>query len=185
MSEERKQKMKKTLALILTALSAAVFAAPYSDLPDELKSLPESKIIQIDGEEISLYKNGKCAKDPDSAMSVSYFWIPKDNRYRNPFNIRIYDREKKNAICNFYGRNIPNNEKYNWIKVGSGTISAKTFMYLSTDWHIYVSLGKYFKPDASNQYEFWVSIKAQGPAYVKNSKKENQLAVDRVLLIAK
>jgi hypothetical protein len=43
--------------------------------------------------------------------------------------------------------------------------------------------GPLFCSRENNVYEIWISLKAQGKAYSKNSVRENSLSVDRILLL--
>ena len=46
-----------------------------------------------------------------------------------------------------------------------------------------VPMKDYFTAGENNVYEIWISLKAQGKAYCKNSTGENSLSVDRILLL--
>jgi hypothetical protein len=51
-------------------------------------------------------------------------------------------------------------------------------------WAIQLDLDRYFRSGANNTFDLYVSIKFEGPAYVRNSVKENRISIDRVLLVS-
>ena len=58
------------------------------------------------------------------------------------------------------------------------------------DWHAGFNLQGFYivtdvidSDDDPNLYDFWVSIKFQGPAYNKDSKKENGIFFERAMLV--
>ena len=172
--------------LALAAISASLFGtAKFDDLPAELKGVPAEKMIKMDGRQFSLYKNGKKIKDPDSSSEICLSWIPgKGGVFKLPTRIGIYDQETKKSVGGLLLKEVKQNEKFNWYRIGTGTIGKKTLLYI-TDWHICIRFDKLWKENASNKYEFWLSAKFQGPAYVKGSQKENAYIIDRAVLIAK
>jgi hypothetical protein len=64
------------------------------------------------------------------------------------------------------------------------TLGADSILYVA-DWHIGFQMKELFVKDGKNDYEVWVSMKLQGPAYVKDSKKANNIAIDRAVFIKK
>ena len=174
------------MVLALAAFTATlVGAAKFDDLPAELKNVPESAMIKYEGAKISLYRNGKRIQDADSSSTSCILWIPgKGMKYHLPFGMGVYDYATKKGVVGITLKTVAQNEKFNWYKIGSGTIGKSSMLYL-TDWHISINLKNLYKEGDSNKYEFWLSLKCQGPAYVKDSKKENALIVDRALIIKK
>lgn len=178
--------MKKIMVFAVAAMAVSLFgAAKFDDLPAELKQVPAEKMIKMDGKQFSLYRNGKKIKDADSSSEICLTWIPgKGGKFSLPTTIGIYDRAAKKGVAHLRLKTVEQNEKFNWYKIGSGTIGKDTIIYI-TDWHICIPLKKFWKADGSNKFEFWISAKFQGPAYVKGSAKENAYIIDRAILIAK
>ena len=170
----------------LAAITATLFGATnFNDMPAELKKVPAAQLIKLDGTNFSLYKNGKKIKDADSSSPICMSWIPgKGSKFHVPFGVGIYDNATRKGVVGVQIKKVAQNEKFNWYKVGTGVIGKNSLAYL-TDWHISIPLKKFYKEGASNKYELWISLKLQGPAYVKTSKKPNAFILDRAILIKK
>ena len=99
--------------------------------------------------------------------------------YRDPMN-------KKNSKVKTVPRSqLPQDEQFHCYSLGEVELSPQCYIYVHPSWHIQQSLGACFSAtlQEDNRCEVFLSLKAEGPAYVPGSKKENALTLDRVLLV--
>ena len=149
------------------------------DLPEELRSVPAEKIIDISG---AVY--GTKVVEPESPAGHAVLYVPaEDAKQYGGINMGVYIKSSKQTIAS--GRPKPQNEEYNWYKIPRREADAEfpggknnTNIYLE-NWRI----GAWVPADLKGKYDCWVSVKAQGPFYVEGSEKENKLFLDRVLLV--
>lgn len=65
-------------------------------------------------------------------------------------------------------------------------VPAKTVMYFHCGWDLRLTSilrNAVSSGDPNTEYDVYVSIKLEGPAYVRNSRKENSVSVDRVVFV--
>ena len=84
----------------------------------------------------------------------------------------------------------PQDEKFHLYHVGAITLEKEGYFWAHPTWCIQIPSNHFYNPyDPSgkrvNDYELFMSIKAQGPNYVKGSKLESGLALDRIILARK
>ena len=99
--------------------------------------------------------------------------------YRDPMN------KKNGKTKNIPLTQLPQDEQFHYYSLGEVELSPQCYIYVHPSWHIQQSLGECFSAtlQEDNRCEIFLSLKAEGPAYVKGSKKENALTLDRVLLV--
>ena len=150
------------------------------DLPEELKSVPEEKIIDISH---ALY--GKKVVETESPAGHAVLYVPAaDAKQYGGISMGVYIKSTKQVVGSI--RKKPANEEYNWYKIPRNKKKDAEFpggkynsqIYLET-WRI----GAWVPEGLKGKYDCWVSVKAQGPFYVEGSEKENKLFLDRVLLV--
>ena len=73
-------------------------------------------------------------------------------------------------------------EKYHLYFLGTAELSEDCYVWAHPSCRIQYQLGGFLNPSGNNAYRIYVSLKAQGPAYVPASKKENAILLDRILL---
>lgn len=80
---------------------------------------------------------------------------------------------------------LPQDEKYHFYPIGNTLIpDSQTFLWLHWSWHLQPKLGHLFDPaELETKFDIYASIKFEGPAYVKGSKKENNVFLDRVIVV--
>ncbi len=164
-------------AIFLTGFMAGAVAA---DLPPELANVPKSDILDMSGH---LY--GTKVDDPESARGKAVAVQPAKDAKKYPgILMGVYDKEymklKKNVVA--ISRYKAKDEKYHWYQIKRAGDSAlqgtpDAVVYLE-NWKIGARL-----PNLKGKYDFWISVKAQGPYYVDGSRKENKLFLDQVLLV--
>lgn len=96
----------------------------------------------------------------------------------------VYDNiaKKHQLTFNIPRRSIPADEKYHWVYAGRVKPAAGSRLWLHWSWGIGRSLNNMFNPVApEKEYDMFVSLKIQGPALVKDSKKTDGIYFDRVI----
>lgn len=161
----------------------------FTDIPEELKKFPAGAIrfLGISRQ----FRGGVCTryvKDPDSKLPRVLGWFHSDPRkFTEMLGCGVYDNQRKKA----FGTRIKatTDEKYHWRKIVRFKMGPSSYFY-ALNWHAQFNLkGLYILADGvdkdndPNLYDIWVSIKFQGPAYKKGSKKENAVLFERALLV--
>ena len=99
----------------------------------------------------------------------------------------VYDYSTRSSIGRRFNKNIPQDEKYHWYKIGKAKLEAGSFLW-GFYWGMNCRLGDLYQrddglPEDTNVWEIWVSFKVTGPRYVKGSTKKDELYMDQVMLV--
>lgn len=99
----------------------------------------------------------------------------------------VYDlaSRKYNFICKRINlKDIPRDEKYHWYIIGPLAITKESVLILHYSWRAQYTLsGAFANPEIyGNNVYIAISLKVQGPSYIKGSKKPDLYAVDRVVV---
>ena len=79
---------------------------------------------------------------------------------------------------------LPHDEKFHFYSLGKVTLEPKCYVRVHKSWIIQQKLWDFYESNGiSNEYEIYLSLKAQGPSYVSGSQKEDAILMDRVLLV--
>lgn len=99
----------------------------------------------------------------------------------------VYDLASRKY--NFIGKrinlkDIPRDEKYHWYIIGPLAITKESVLILHYSWRAQYTLsGAFANPEIyGNNVYIAISLKVQGPSYIKGSKKPDLYAVDRVVV---
>ncbi|MBR2910784.1 MAG: hypothetical protein IKC05_04190, partial [Lentisphaeria bacterium] len=99
----------------------------------------------------------------------------------------VYDLASRKY--NFIGKHInlkdiPRDEKYHWYIIGPLAITKESVLILHYSWRAQYTLsGAFANPEIyGNNVYIAISLKIQGPSYIKGSKKPDLYAVDRVVV---
>ena len=165
-------------------------------LPEKLKNRQCYEITYPDFTNLlEMYKFGlRSVDDPEAcgkkAMALGKF---PEKRYgalalvKDPHTLKfvcgIQSRDKKKCLVSLTPV-IPQNEKYNLIRLGKVTLTKNCVFFAHPTWAMQLDLDRYYRTGTDNTFEVFVSFKFEGPAYVKGSKKPNKISVDRVLLVS-
>ena len=161
----------------------------FTDLPEELKKFPPGSLHFLGTNRLRKWgKNAKFIKDPDSQMEKVISWNhPDKSKFTPRICFGIYDWIGKKAVAtNLLG---PKDEKYHWHKIVRFTMSANTIGYM-LDWSAGINVQGFYvvsdgvkEEENPNNYELWLSVKFQGPAYKKGSTKPNAINIERGILV--
>jgi len=80
---------------------------------------------------------------------------------------------------------IPQDGRYHLHPIGRITVQEDTMIWALEGGRLGVNVDRVFDPNdpQANQWNAWISLRLQGPAYVKDSTKPNGAWMDRVLLV--
>ncbi len=191
--------------LILVCASYAVFAQDIVDLspkPGAKYPVPENctgkevfEIVSNDFTSLGEVKKFGVTIADDSeaaggkAMSVGTLRKEEDTAkfHAQEFTMGIAGRTSRTtlAFLRLKKDQIPQDEKYHFYSLGKVVLEPKTLFYGHPTWYLQQDLSRWYREDGGdrNKVEVLVSLKFTGPAYVKNSKKENGISLDRILLV--
>ena len=83
-------------------------------------------------------------------------------------------------------KEIPQDEKYHWYQFQKPVVLTSKSYFWGHCWAIQVILSHLYVPadglEENNRWNVWFSAKFTGPAWVKNSEKENAICIDMVVL---
>ncbi len=191
--------------LILLCASSSVFAQDIVDLspksgakypvPDNCRDGEVYEIVSNDFSSLGeLKKYGvKLIDDSEAvdgkAMSIGIPWKQEDPAkfHSQDFTMGIAGRTSRKTLSfvRLKKEQIPQDEKYHFYSLGKVVLEPKTLFYGHPTWYLQQDLSRWCKEDGGdrNKVEVLVSLKFTGPAYVKSSKKENGISLDRILLV--
>ena len=100
--------------------------------------------------------------------------------------IGVYDYGTKKSISIDLRKDLPQDEKYHWYKIGVYELTPGTFVW-GFYWQTQCSLAHLCLPPGgkadANNWEVWVSLKFTGPGYVNGSTRTNEIYWDQVMLV--
>lgn len=183
--------IQKFTIFALTALITSVLMAE-----PETKALPVPE--QFSGKKVIVIPYSKFNQryvklidDPDSvygkAVSLGKETPSKTKNGCTKFG--VWDQERKCQLSSVELKNesLPQDEKYHIIRVGKFPLrNASPYFWGSNSWQIQCVLEEFFEPTASmkeNTYDVYMSVKFTGHPYVKDSVKEERIAVDAIFLV--
>ena len=154
----------------------------FGEIPQELANVPKEKIIPLG----AMCLKGKVVADEDSPTGKAAVLTTEIKGRSGEVFSGVWSPKLEEKERNTCSRFLPaaGDEKYHWHKIDTGRISRDAYIYFG-DWSIGFNLKPFWKEGGSNRYEFWVSMKTQGPPFVKDSKRPRGIYVDRAILVEK
>ena len=165
-------------------------------LPEELKNRQCYEITFPGFTNLrEMYKFGLRPADDPEACGRKAMILGKFPEKRYGSLALVKDPHTLGFICGIQSRDtkkclaqiapvIPQNEKYNLIRLGKVTLTKNCVFFAHRTWAMQLDLDRYYRAGGSNTFEVFVSFKFEGPAYVRNSTKPNKISVDRILLFS-
>ena len=131
----------------------------------------------------SCTRQAKIIKIPDAAGGKAI--VLKKFKDTGDLHYGFYDvsNKKQKYTIKLKRKSLPQDEKFHFYKIGRVNLPPKSYVWAHPTWYIQNKLNEFYKPNGNNNYEIFVSLKVQGPAYVTGSKKENAVMMDRILLV--
>ena len=161
------------------------------DVPEKFKAFPADKIQQFAWPYFNSVTPdsdssvGKAMCSPDKEGANSRHILKKQAGGLLPTSFGVYDNETKKGIA-LHISDIPQDEQYHWYNVGKFDFGRQSFLW-AWFWVRNVNLRSVWTNadgvKGFNEWEVWISVKITGPAYVKDSQKDNAVWLDRVVLV--
>ena len=159
----------------------------FKDLPLELKDVPRQDLICLDRRSMS--GPGR-RQDPLSETG----WSHEYGEGRNPDYLKgfplecgLYDKiAKKGPHFKIGKEGDVADGKFRWYRLGTAQIGRDSILWLN-DWHIFFRLGRLFidaeeTGEDFNTYEFWASVRAEGPNFRPGATGPDRIYFDRLAL---
>lgn len=131
------------------------------------------------------HKNVVAAEDPEAvggkALKIGEHG-PKKN-HKLPFTAGVYNVLSKQFGPVLQLNEFPQDGKYHLYKVGRFNVMPGTIFHIPWTWASQTPLDRANSGSPENQCDIYVSLKFTGPLYVKNSKQENAVYMDRILVV--
>lgn len=123
---------------------------------------------------------GKIVADPDS---VSGFALTCDKvSHRLPYIAGVYDPiARKVAERKLNNEELPQDEKYHLLRLGRCPLICESRVYYDWSWG-WSSWMPAFTP-SHDEREIWISVKFAGPTYVKGSRREDGIFIERMFIV--
>ena len=121
-----------------------------------------------------------------AVQSALPFPLHGDEKDRGVLEFGFYDVTNKKQVhtVSIPKERLPQDEKFHFYPIGKITLAPKCYIWAHSSWNIQRDMDEFYEWNGiSNDYEAFISIKAEGPAYVAGSEKANSVMVDRILLI--
>lgn len=106
--------------------------------------------------------------------------VPDKKLHSQRTRMGIY-RNGEHAFQAYFPR--PATEKYELIKVCTIELTSSTLLWMHNSWILQQKIGSYYRVGKNNRFDIYVSMKRQGPFYIKNSTKPSGIFIDRILLV--
>ena len=134
----------------------------------------------------SMFKERELINDADAYMGHAKKLSPSQSQdyHKLPFKMGLYCKDSNKFITNYSiaEADIPQDEKYHWYDLGRFEILPNTYLWLHWTWRLQHYVDSVYIKDGDNFWNVSVSVKLTGEPYVKGSKSEPQVLLDRVIL---
>ncbi|OQA80367.1 MAG: hypothetical protein BWY31_04026 [Lentisphaerae bacterium ADurb.Bin242] len=105
--------------------------------------------------------------------------------HKLPYETGVYNRLSKTFGPTLRLKEVPQDGQYHFFKIGEFNILPGTILHAPWNWYFQTSLDKAYPSAPENLCEVYVSLKFTGPVYVKDSKEENAVYIDRIITVRK
>ena len=188
--------VEKMLKMLLRGAVCAVplcflDAGAAAEVPAKIREFESVEVTGKDFRRISGFaKYGlEAVDDADAAsgraMALRKHPQGKDLHSGTAFNMGIYCDVNKKTLANWQLAKtaIPQDEKYHFYRIGKAQASKALVIYGHKSWAMQQKFTNLVdeKDPRGNLVEVYASVKFTGPAYVKGSKLENGIFVDRII----
>ena len=121
-------------------------------------------------------------EDDDACAGIA-FYNNRNDVHKLPYSLGFYNaQERSGDTISFETQaDVPQDEKFHLYKIGRGVVVAGLYMTYDPTWE-----NRYYANTPGiipEEWEIWVSIKFQGPNFVKGSTKENRVLFDRLMYV--
>lgn len=178
------------------ALKWHLIKTPAKPLPPPLDAVPAERIRQFTPETFKLFGDvPTLVEDESAAASIAATMAPSLTKPAyapadlpaDALNFGFYDATTKRQQHAYAGVGEPiETGEYRLFPVGRTALSTECYVWLDWSWHIQLHdvAGLYAPDDPDKQWDIYVSIRFEGPAYDPASQAtENRFYVDRIVLV--
>jgi hypothetical protein len=167
-------------------LTGLVTKIPAPKLPENYEP-----VIDLPWPWLNEFRRSKRVSMPDAAggKAICMADIPS---YGGAVRMGFYNvsTPKNSRSLTLPKSKIPQDEKFHLYHIGTITLGPEGYFWAHPTWNIQIPSNQFHNPyDPSgkkvNEYELFMSVKAEGPNYVKGSKKVSSLSIDRIILARK
>lgn len=149
-------------------------------LPVEFNKYPSENIVQ-EIPHFGVLMNRNKVNDPDAAYGVA-----TETQFENPFQFGFYDfADKVHGPKKTLEVKDILPDKYKFYHLGVAKLSKNCKVWLSSNsWCVgYEAQYLCGEPGAANEWDIWVSLKFEGPAYPGSKAVKDRILSDRVVLV--
>ena len=161
------------------AYEADLYAHYPIPIPDQFKG---RQVETVEWFKLApICKKGEFVADPDAAAGMA-FWIPSAEMSL-PYGFGYYsDRYSRGGGKGYKSVDeVPQDEKFHWVHLCREIIQQQQKIYFDKTWRNCV-----FLPTLGivpSEWDVWLSVKFQGPAFVTGSTKPNRVLFDRAIFV--
>ena len=164
----------------------ALLRKALPELPSELKAGTNFR-------EKAYCDFSQITNDADAAGGHAVYLSAVGKRYKKPINhthdlqFGVYDTKLRKAVTGilvYPKAQLPQDEKFHYYYLGRIKLSETSTLWVHQSWYLGTDLKMLFDPKKPDETgDVYVSIKVQGSSYVKDSKKADDVAFDRVIFV--
>ena len=169
------KKERETLKSDFEAM-LAMLEADFSDKPAVFKDVKRSDVVAMDFHLLDpRTRKNKVVEDAKSSVGFACTW--GDGSHHENIIGGIYDSTTRKHQGRFSARLNEDASEYSWYRMGVGSITKGSLLYLTKSWVPNFGLGRLYRTcdgmDDENCWEVWVSVRRGA---------DETLLIDRVLL---
>ena len=178
--------LTKFRADVEAGLTGLVTRIPAPALPENYEA-----VIDLPWPRLNEFRLSKRVDMADAAGGKAVFMadIPKHGGFIRMGFYNISSPKKSRSLT-LIGAKIPQDEKFHLYHVGTVTLGPQGYFWAHPTWNIQIPANQFYNPHDPagknvNEYELFMSVKVEGPNYVKGSKKVSSHSLDRIILARK
>jgi len=166
----------------------ADFKSKVMDRPAIPKQFAEKTVIDMIWSD---FADNATIEDNDAAGGKAICVLPGNYSHKEPFHGRdvafgVYSKISKKRLLEktIAPKDLPQDEKYHFYYLGRTVVPENSVLWLHWTWHFQGFLKNVYDPfNSDTLYDVYVSIKLQGPSYVKGSQKTDDFRMDRAIFV--
>ena len=187
----RRESVKKSLADIDN--EAKLYKRLPAPIPEQFKG---KKIVDLHWNKFNPYSDHieRCLiEDPEAVCGMAFHVSPEIDykKLKRPalhfppvtFGIYNYKTRKGGATVCLSAEKIPQDEKYHWYKVSRTTLVPGSVIWIHWSWMTQIYLNNAVTGIIPEDADVYISMKITGPAYVKGSRRRNDILVERAVFV--
>ena len=178
------KELKAVLKIMEQELSKMEFDFPT---PEKFKHLPADSIRKFS----ALDFKGRKTQDAESALKTVVLVASRDKkkdalRHANPkdaakYIVGVHNANNRQEKLLDLKLHLKKDGKYHWYCIRNFRFGTKT-QFFAWGWWAFCDISSVYADGSDNLWDVWFSLKAEGPAYVPNSKKENNFFIESIIL---